>query len=243
MSRRNITVAGTTYRWSRTRDRNSVVVFPPAGGGGPRVLPLPPDHVGHPYDDGACPVTPGLVADLIHRHLLKQAPPPRTPPARPRPVPARKPDPAWETATDAPRAYLLWLSLSAAGTAPATFMVEAHREPATAAHAAQAMRQLGPSLQAHFLAVMRWRARGRCGAFPAFRGNHLHGTGMQLPALEAWMESALDAGATALDEVAFHVHEVPYRVPAEAVRERWARYDWPGREAARSLSRLAMPAA
>ena len=85
MSRRNITVAGIAYRWQLTRDGNSVVVFPPAGGGSPHIIPRPeeecPDIC---IDDTRVPVTPGLVAQLIHVHVLKRRPPPAPPrePAR-----------------------------------------------------------------------------------------------------------------------------------------------------------------
>jgi hypothetical protein len=126
MSRRKIVVEGTQFAWALSG--NNVVVFPPKGGGGPILEPLPnPDP--HDWDDRearAC-VTPGIVAGIIYRRILKRerpvrAPSPQAAHGKPKAV---VPTARWTAAPAAPRAYLVEASWNA-GEGAVSEVVEVH---------------------------------------------------------------------------------------------------------------------
>lgn len=231
---RTIVVGGKHYRWTVSRtDRSVVYVKLPEGG--QRILRTGAVAVDR-WDDPD-PVTPRMVAGLIHEHILGTSQPPRRePPARERPAPAPVVD--WDTSADLPRVHVVTATLRAAGAPSVAAVVETHLEAETALKAAALLNQSSEEVRKHYRALRAWSARGRPGRMPTlYDRRHEAGT-RSAPALEAWLMQALDAGAETLGEVSFASASVPFRVPVPGRPEPWFTRDSMRRKAEGTLSRM-----
>lgn len=131
MARRKLVIEEHTFYW--TTNGFDIVVYPPKELG--RTVRFNANkelNRGIGWDDGWDPVTPGAVAELIYRDILRKPKPMPKPKAK---APQRKVPkaPSWVTCPEMPRTYLVQARLAEGGS---TLPLEVHEDPVTARMAA-----------------------------------------------------------------------------------------------------------
>jgi len=132
MGRRKLVIENHTFHW--TTNGYDIAVYPPKELGGTVHFDANKElNRGIGRDDDWSPVTPGAVAELIYRDILRK---PMPAPKPKRKAPQRKAPkvPSWVTCPEMPRTYLVQARLADGG---GTLPLEVHEDPVTARTAAE----------------------------------------------------------------------------------------------------------
>jgi len=141
MGRRKIVVEDTTYHWET--DGYNIAIIPPKGTGGTRRYCVETefgcsefDHFYSYCGESRVAVTPGAIASLIYRDILKK--PVSQKKCVVRPITSRKPPTIrhWNTAPELPRTYLVQAMVTLPEGRETSIPLEVHETAETAREAA-----------------------------------------------------------------------------------------------------------